>query len=132
MVVRQSAMLASRYLECGVLDHVIATISNGGKPGRLFQDKKGEKGREIPFSSSESDQHKARFVLSRLADTLTFTLDSTVQDDAVTEVVSDENYRDSEFPHGVQSIIKISTDKYDRLRDAVQAPVRDIPFILYL
>lgn len=131
-VVQQSAILASHYLESGVLDHVIATISNEGKPGRLFQAKDGEKDHEIPLSSSPSGRAKVQVVLSKLAETLNFRLDATIVGDAETETVQDPSYFDSMFPNGVKSIIKVSNAKYNRLRDAVQAPVTDVPLILYL
>jgi hypothetical protein len=135
-VVEQSARLASRFVECGVLDRVFLSIANEGKPGRSWQRRgiEGEVGLEISKEQLDkkepTDGAKAQELLIHLSKTISFCLDDTVQCDALTNAIPNKKYRDRQFPNAEKSKVRIARRQYDDLKNA--KGTEDTPCLLYL
>ena len=135
-VVEQSARLASHFLECGVLNRIFVAISNKGKPGRSWQDKKDKEqvGLEIPqeelTKTKKTDGRRAQDLLKHLSQSISFTLDHTLKVGGMTESIQNKEDVDPKFPNGEKNIVKIAASLYDDLRSA--QGTEDTPFLLHL
>jgi hypothetical protein len=94
-------------------------ISNKGKPGRSWQDKKAtwrvglEIRQEELTKTRRTDGCMAQHLLKHLSKSVSFTLDHTIEDHGMTESIPNKEYVDQKFPNGEKSIVKIAASLYD-------------------
>jgi hypothetical protein len=135
-VVEQSARLATHFIECGSLDRIFIAISNKGKPGRSWQDKKTKwrVGLEIPqeelTKTKRTDGRRAQDLLIHLSNSISFALDTMVEEHGITESIPNKKHVDSKFPHGEKSKVKIAASLYHDLENA--QGTEDTPYLLNL
>lgn len=136
-LVEQSARLASRFIECGKLDHIFHVISKDVKHTREWWDRtdKTKKGREfLPeevddrVSLTKSDRDSVHATLQQLSTSISFTIDKDVTYNAVTDSLDDGTFTDKTFPNGTRSQVRISSTMYEGLKEAIK--FRDVPSIL--
>lgn len=122
-VVEQSARLASKFIECGTLDHIYLAIANDGSPGRSWRSKgsASKVGLEIPverlYEKSPADKSKLRQLLETLCRATSFEFEK-ITEHAVTDTIRDRTFKAPAFPNAERSKVRINKRLYDDLDKA--------------
>lgn len=112
-VVEESARLASRFIECGALDHIYLTIANEGKPGNSWRSRvsASQVGLEILLETADekvpADKSKVQELLETLHNSVKYTLDHTILADAMMDACRGKDFLHPSFPHAEGGVIRI-------------------------
>lgn len=131
-IVKQSACLASRFLECGRLDSLLKAII---LPKDFWQNPDDAQDWAVQYDTQlpaidEEDKKAIRDVLDQLSMNIIWCVRDFPDEGAVTNQVGDEHVELPECPYGYKSIVEISAKTYDALADATAK--EDLPLLLTL